>query len=1339
MLKGSQSSPGPSKKSILPKNLTLLSPIENNTLNPNSQKPLNKPRSTFGVGATGYCTLGFIHGFPSALKAPDFISNHLNSNLTTNFNSPQPNNRYTMDSASDPELSDKFSQFILHDDLQEFSNNLDLSGSSVTSPNSSNLQNNEHRQFSEFSSNNNLNSHFENFSPIQSHAQQNNPVSHKFNKQYPPDHPNSFQNFQISNSADNASNRGFNSDLPPSEQLNLLKLRKNPTINTSYITRAESSDVLNASLIKSQNTLEFDSSYSTFSTTHNSRPSNNISHNNTYNQKTLKGRQLQGSTINQASYSKKTISTDSNTITSKLKQLTLGSAGSSIDTSLNLNSTSNSSLSLNSNPSIDSPNHDPSSATRPSRLPLKSKQQPPQSKARLTSTQNHRKGSSKASHPISSSGHQTLLGSLTLKQKREVEKEKPLPERTLKLSTSRNKPPSENKDNIIKHHQQKIYQIQSQTTNNNTSSSNTQPFIHLQNRNQLGLNSQKTQLNIARPNQANSKIARPQAQLTPNTSSQKPAASQNRDPSISNPRRTHINQNLMLDSNQNNINSNQSASHVHTHIQINPKMDDLDANSTFTARLKSSPTNSSVNQSYSINFGSTDFHNASNASNTSIASLNRSLNHSNDSSSSKYNSSGTQNFTKQPTLEDSFTISMDPPPNSFTKPRPPNLNTVPVNKEPGNSLNSRLGPNFALKSNPYPPAMSNVNSNKDTNNTPRSASFANKSYSTVSGIPGRATKTPTNRNVSGRVNAPETVNNGMSVEQALRSYVGILTPYEREEIKLFRSIYFVRTANLRVPPRGVGNGGFDDENGDYIIQIGDQFIFRYEVVEILGKGSFGQVFRAIDHKTRQVVAIKVIRNRKRFHNQAQIEVRLLMHLRGCDSDDSHHILKTLDHFVFRSHLCIVTELLSINLYEWLKANYFIGTPQILLRSFTKQILSCLLLLSKNRVIHCDLKPENILLTKKPPLPPSKKNGPVTASRAMLPMSPKVLPQDMSRGMYQIKIIDFGSSCYENNRIYTYIQSRFYRSPEVILGLPYGLQIDMWSLGCIIYELLSGVPLFPGENEKDQILAISEVIGAPPVNMIANSPRRAEFAERAFGHPNLYLLKPYVSSNGVQRTPGSKPLTKLLLRAQDDRFYDFMTRIMTWDPNIRLKPEDAINHPWILDQPVEMLKNFRPSNRMPPVNSAFIHTKSVVNAQTNFSGIPSNAEAASINNTAVNNLNQRYPMFPSAKSTVGPVITPATVTVNSMVGFDVSKAQMTQDAYQQHQNQLRQQQFSLHGQGLPNSNSLRYHGQIQGGPASTVGVVTGHHTVQQVQQIRRNLNIPPPAGNLNVSQNHLNSH
>ncbi len=91
--------------------------------------------------------------------------------------------------------------------------------------------------------------------------------------------------------------------------------------------------------------------------------------------------------------------------------------------------------------------------------------------------------------------------------------------------------------------------------------------------------------------------------------------------------------------------------------------------------------------------------------------------------------------------------------------------------------------------------------------------------------------------------------------------------------------------------------------------------------------------------------------------------------------------------------------------------------------------------------------------------------------------------------YQIKVIDFGSSCFESERIYTYVQSRFYRSPEVILGINYNVSIDMWSFGCILAELYTGYPLFPGENEQEQLACIMEVMGVPENYYIDSGSRK----------------------------------------------------------------------------------------------------------------------------------------------------------------------------------------------------------------------------------------------------------
>ncbi|KAJ6166776.1 hypothetical protein N7470_002223 [Penicillium chermesinum] len=318
-----------------------------------------------------------------------------------------------------------------------------------------------------------------------------------------------------------------------------------------------------------------------------------------------------------------------------------------------------------------------------------------------------------------------------------------------------------------------------------------------------------------------------------------------------------------------------------------------------------------------------------------------------------------------------------------------------------------------------------------------------------------------------------------------------LNIFERGEIIDYRDIFFcgTQTAKKHVGDlhSGAANFGYDDDRGDYNIVIGDHLAYRYEVVDVLGKGSFGQVVRCVDHKTGALVAVKIIRNKKRFHQQALIEVNLLKKLKDWDP--------------------IASTLLGINLYEFIKAHDFRGFSLKLIRRFTKQMLSSLILLHAKKVIHCDLKPENILL---------------------------VHPLNS-----EIRVIDFGSSCFENEKVYTYIQSRFYRSPEVILGMSYGMPIDMWSLGCILAELFTGYPIFPGENEQEQLACIMEIFGPPGETF-----DRKEYTKEAF-----------------LRLAGTKDLRQAL-KCEDDAFLDFITRCLRWDPARRMSPQEALKHEFI---------------------------------------------------------------------------------------------------------------------------------------------------------------------------------
>jgi dual specificity tyrosine-phosphorylation-regulated kinase 2/3/4 len=119
---------------------------------------------------------------------------------------------------------------------------------------------------------------------------------------------------------------------------------------------------------------------------------------------------------------------------------------------------------------------------------------------------------------------------------------------------------------------------------------------------------------------------------------------------------------------------------------------------------------------------------------------------------------------------------------------------------------------------------------------------------------------------------------------------------------------------------------------------------------------------------------------------------------------------------------------------------------------------------------------------------------------------------------KIKIVDFGSSCKVNEQVYTYVQSRFYRAPEVVLRIPYTGKVDIWSLGCIVAELFSGDPIFPASSEQELLEFMMEIKGIPSQQLLKLSRKASEYFDDD-GSP--FLIDDQVK--GILRVPDTKPL------------------------------------------------------------------------------------------------------------------------------------------------------------------------------------------------------------------------
>merc|ERR1712151_442252 len=231
---------------------------------------------------------------------------------------------------------------------------------------------------------------------------------------------------------------------------------------------------------------------------------------------------------------------------------------------------------------------------------------------------------------------------------------------------------------------------------------------------------------------------------------------------------------------------------------------------------------------------------------------------------------------------------------------------------------------------------------------------------------------------------------------------------------------------------------------------------RYQILEYLGSAAFSRAVQCLDLESNKNVCLKIIKNDKDFLDQSLDEIKLLKFINvNCDPDEQH-VLRLYDYFYFKEHLVIVTELLRDNLYEFSKFNRECGDEPYFtlgkLQKISKQVLTALDYVHSLRLIHCDLKPENILIR--------------------------------SYIRCEVKVIDFGSSCFVDDHLSSYVQSRSYRAPEVMLGLPYNQKIDLWSLGCIIAELWTGYVLFQNDSIQSLLARIIGIIGPFPAHMMS---------------------------------------------------------------------------------------------------------------------------------------------------------------------------------------------------------------------------------------------------------------
>ncbi|XP_038886114.1 serine/threonine-protein kinase AFC3 [Benincasa hispida] len=343
----------------------------------------------------------------------------------------------------------------------------------------------------------------------------------------------------------------------------------------------------------------------------------------------------------------------------------------------------------------------------------------------------------------------------------------------------------------------------------------------------------------------------------------------------------------------------------------------------------------------------------------------------------------------------------------------------------------------------------------------------------------------------------------------------------------------------------------DDREGHYVFNLGENLTPRYKILSKMGEGTFGRVLECWDRQTREYVAIKVVRSIRKYRDAAMVEVDILKHLAQNDTG-SLRCVQIRTWFDYRNHICIVFEKLGPSLFDFLKRNRYCPFPVDLVREFGRQLLESVAYMHDLHLIHTDLKPENILLVSSEyiKLPGCKR---VSSDETQF----RCLPKSSA-----IKLIDFGSTAFDNENHSSIVSTRHYRAPEVILGLGWSYPCDLWSIGCILVELCSGKALFQTHENLEHLAMMERVLGPLPGHMIQSADQNAEkYFKRGLrlNWPEGAVSRE--SIRAVKKLDRLKDMVSQYVGFSRSLLTDLLYDLLKYDPSERPTARQALNHPF----------------------------------------------------------------------------------------------------------------------------------------------------------------------------------
>jgi len=333
----------------------------------------------------------------------------------------------------------------------------------------------------------------------------------------------------------------------------------------------------------------------------------------------------------------------------------------------------------------------------------------------------------------------------------------------------------------------------------------------------------------------------------------------------------------------------------------------------------------------------------------------------------------------------------------------------------------------------------------------------------------------------------------------------------------------------------------DDEEGHLVYKFGDVLQGRYKILETLGEGTFGKVLKVHDLYQNQQVALKIIKNVKKYRDAAKLEINVLSKLGKYDPRGKYLCVQMLDWFDFHGHMCIAFDILGKSVFEFLKDNNYQPYPLEHMRQMSYELCYSVNFLHRNRLTHTDLKPENILFSDSTLSENQSLNG---TKKVKNP---------------EIRLIDFGSATFNHEHHSTIVSTRHYRAPEVIMELGWSQPCDVWSVGCIIFEMAFGMTLFQTHDNREHLAMMERLLGPLPTRMCYKSKLKY------FNHGRLDWDED--STNGRYVRKNCKPLHRYLPSEESSQFedwrlmFDLIRKMLIFEPMKRLTLPEALRHPF----------------------------------------------------------------------------------------------------------------------------------------------------------------------------------